>query len=286
MISRTGSAKGAARAGHALGQKADAVGQEVGGIGHRLFGGHFERGVGLQTRDEAAARGVEFGPPAKVIVSQIKDIGHAGFDRHRLGRGDVIDPLAGEGGVKRAVGGRVVGDVQLDGARPIDPVDPASAQPGQLHPCGIENAQAIAQLPARAAAGGGGHVGEQFAKQRRRALGVGIGQRRPRHAAPAQMIEPGGLADQPRLDVAQARRARQLPEQQRQELALGGEPAHPMIGFVGVHKPIEDPPRNMLQKIMKNAIVVPHDIDPRSCLNAAKRLKSSRINVMHHVHQI
>jgi hypothetical protein len=75
------------------------------------------------------------------------------------------------------------------------------------------------------------------------------------------MIEPGRLAQQPGLDLAQARRPGQLAEQQRQQLALAGQPPHPPIGLVPVHKPIEVAPGNGLQNLMKNAIVVQHDID-------------------------
>ena len=69
------------------------------------------------------------------------------------------------------------------------------------------------------------------------------------------------MAHQPRLDLAQACRAGQLGEQQGQELALAGQPPHPTIGLVLVHKTIEHAPRDVLLKRMKNAIVVPHDID-------------------------
>jgi hypothetical protein len=39
----------------------------------------------------------------------------------------------------------------------------------------------------------------------------------------------------------------------------------PMIGTVGRHKPIEIAPRNPLQKIVENAILVPHGVAPLSC---------------------
>jgi len=32
-----------------------------------------------------------------------------------------------------------------------------------------------------------------------------------------------------------------------------------------IHKPIVDRPRNMLQKSMKNDILMPHGVDPFSC---------------------
>ena len=92
--------------------------------------------------------------------------------------------------------------------------------------------------------------------------GIGIGQGGARRACGAQMVEPGFVARQSRLDLAQARRSSQLPEQERQELALGGKPAHPAIGLVLVHKTLEHRPWNVLLKRVKHAIVVPHDIAP------------------------
>ena len=76
------------------------------------------------------------------------------------------------------------------------------------------------------------------------------------------MIEPRLLARKPRLDLAQADRTRKLAKQERQELALGGQPAHPAIGLVLIHKLLEHAPRNMLLNLVKDAIVMPHDIDP------------------------
>lgn len=110
-----------------------------------------------------------------------------------------------------------------------------------------------------------GHVGEEIGKQAAGPVGIGIGQRRARDAAPAEVIEPGGVAPQSRLDLAQAHRSRKLREQQRQELALAGQAAHTPVALVLIHKPVEDRPRNMLQNLMENAIVVPHDIDLLSC---------------------
>jgi hypothetical protein len=70
------------------------------------------------------------------------------------------------------------------------------------------------------------------------------------------------MARKPGLDLAQARRTRKLSEQQRQELALRRQTPHPMVGCVFIHKPVEHRPRNMLLKLVKNAILAPHDVDP------------------------
>ena len=139
--------------------------------------------------------------------------------------------------------------------------NPAGAQRRDLHPGGIEDAHCVGQMPARTATGAGCHMGEQIAIQCSRPAGIGIGQRGTRHAASANMVEPGRMADQPCLDLAQARRTGQLPEQQRQELAFAGQTPDPIVGPVLVHKPFKNVPRNVLQNLMKNAIVMPHDID-------------------------
>ena len=94
------------------------------------------------------------------------------------------------------------------------------------------------------------------------------------------MIEPAGVVGQARLDLAQADRAGQLAKQQRQKLALRVQPPNPPVGSMLFHQTVEDGPRNVLLKAVEYAIVVPHDIAPCSCPNAAKRLKPSRINVM------
>lgn len=58
-----------------------------------------------------------------------------------------------------------------------------------------------------------------------------------------------------------------------------------MIGMVLIHKAIKNCPRNMLQQVMKNAIVVAHGVGLHFVSNtSAKRLVRSRINAMHHVH--
>lgn len=93
--------------------------EDVASLRHRLLDCHLKMGVALQARDKAAALGVERGPPGEVVVSQIKDIGHARFDGHRLGLGDVVGPLACEGRRERGVNTGIEDDVQLDGAGPL-----------------------------------------------------------------------------------------------------------------------------------------------------------------------
>jgi len=100
----------------AVGQEADAVGQDgaVGGDGQFLD--HRQRGVALEARDDAAAFLVEPGPPSIIVIAEIEDVSGTGFDGHRLRRGDVVDPCRGDRGIDRAVAIGVVDDVQLDAA--------------------------------------------------------------------------------------------------------------------------------------------------------------------------
>jgi hypothetical protein len=50
-------------------------------------------------------------------------------------------------------------------------------------------------------------------------------------------------------------------------------------------KPIKRSPGNMLQKIVQNAILVPHGVDPFRVQETRQRLNMSRINAMHPVQQ-
>ena len=67
------------------------------------------------------------------------------------------------------------------------------------------------------------------------------------------------------FDVAQALRDRQLPVQKRDELVSGRQPAHPRIGPVRSHQPIEHMPRHVLQHGVKYAILMPHGVDLLPC---------------------
>ncbi len=77
------------------------------------------------------------------------------------------------------------------------------------------------------------------------------------------MIEPGLMAGQPGFDLAQARSAGELAEQQRQKLAFAVKPAHTMVGLVLSHQMLERGPGNVLGQGVKYAIFVPHGIDLR-----------------------
>jgi hypothetical protein len=66
-------------------------------------------------------------------------------------------------------------------------------------------------------------------------------------------------------DLPKALRARKLAVEQGDQQVFGRQLPHPMVGTMPRHKTIELVPRNPLQKIMKNAILVPHGVAPLSC---------------------
>ena len=78
------------------------------------------------------------------------------------------------------------------------------------------------------------------------------------------MIELAGVAFQVGFDLAQTPRPAKLPVQHRDQMGFGGNRAIIPVGIMLLHKPIDDRPRNMLQKAMKNDILVLHGVDPFS----------------------
>jgi hypothetical protein len=79
------------------------------------------------------------------------------------------------------------------------------------------------------------------------------------------VIEPRRVALQAGHDLAQAGRARQLPVQQRDELALRRQPPHPTVRAMLGHQSVELAPRHLLQNFVENAILVPHGVVSFSC---------------------
>src|SRR5207249_12309207 len=92
------------------------------------------------------------------------------------------------------------------------------------------------------------------------AIGVRQG-RAPRQLRP-QMVEPCGVALDPADNLAQARRARELAVEHGEKLALARQSARPRIRPMRPRQPVEIVPRQMLQQLMKYAIVMAHGIDP------------------------
>src|SRR5271165_7105587 len=73
------------------------------------------------------------------------------------------------------------------------------------------------------------------------------------------------MAGEAGFDLAQALRARQLPVQKGDEPVSGRQPAHPRIGPVRIHQPIEHMPWHVLQDSVEYAILMPHGVDLLPC---------------------
>ena len=94
------------------------------------------------------------------------------------------------------------------------------------------------------------------------------------------MMKFAGVAFQVRFDLAQAPRTGKLSVQHRDQMSPGLDAARIIVGPGFIHSPIDDRPRNLLQKVMKNDNLVPHGFDPFSLQMIRNQLKSSRINAV------
>src|SRR3981189_1890710 len=104
---------------------------------------------------------------------------------------------------------------------------------------------------------------------------IGIRQRRSLHRSRPDMIKPRLVALHTAHDLAQARRAAELPVQQRDELALGRQLAHQLVGPVLLHDLIEPGPGNMLRQTVKYAILMPHGVDLLRCLERVRSAQNT-----------
>src|SRR6266404_8878767 len=94
------------------------------------------------------------------------------------------------------------------------------------------------------------------------------------------MVKLAGVTLQARFNLAQAPCAAKLRIQHRDQMGLGFYDAPIPVGFVLIHKLIEGRPRNMLQKPMKNDILMPHGVDPFRVQMIRNQLETSRINAV------
>ena len=157
---------------------------------------------------------------------------------------------------------RIEHNVQLGTAAVGRVAGPALRLQGQAEAGGVDQADSLA----RGSAQPWMSLREQYFKQPAEHLGrplrVGIGERGALGCGGPQVIQARVLAGHRRLDLAQARSARQLRVQQSDQLALAAELAHAPVRAVLVHKRIEAAPGNALQQAVQERIVVPHGVDP------------------------
>jgi len=74
-------------------QVADAVREDRAIRRHRQFFDHGQRGVGFEPGDDAALRGIEFGPPRIVVIAQIKDKVSTGLTLCRVSLSGRLEPF-------------------------------------------------------------------------------------------------------------------------------------------------------------------------------------------------
>jgi len=177
---------------------ADAIGQDGSARRHRQCLDHRQRRVGFEPGDDAALRPVELGPPVVIVIAQVKHIGRPRLDRHRLGRGDVVDIGGGDHGIDRPVAVGIIDDVHLGAACRIGKARPRRAAPIKLEAARIDQINRIAQRPAQMPVGAADHPREPLAENRGRAVRIGIGQGRALHRPRAEMVQPRPMALQTR----------------------------------------------------------------------------------------
>ena len=244
---------------------ADLVGEDHAARGYNQFFDHRQRGIGFEASDDPALCRVELGPPGIVIIAQIENVGGAGLDRHRLGGGDVVDPRRGDRGIDRPVGIGIVNDVQLGAAHALGKPCPIAAARVEPQTRRIDQIGGLGQATAQSTMGAADHQTQQRGEEFGRPVVVGVRQGRTPRQFGAQMVEPRPMALNPADNLTQARRASKLPVQHGQKLTFRRQPANPSIGPVLDHQCVELLPRDVLQQLMKNAIVMAHGTDPRSC---------------------
>src|SRR6202043_96604 len=113
-----------------------------------------------------------------------------------------------------------------------------------------------------------------------RTRSVGGRQRRLRYGATAEMTKLAGVAREERFDLAQATCAAQLRIKHRDQMNLGLYAPIIPIGIVPLHKQIKLCPRNLLQQVMKNDILMRHGADPFSVQMIRNQLEPRRINAV------
>lgn len=228
------------------------------GLAKRLV----ERGVGLEARHDAATGQVERGPPGIVVIAEIEHIGGTGLDRHRLGGGDVIDIGRRHGVIDRPAGIWIVDDMGLGAADIGRKARPVGAGAGQMQAGRIDQAHLLAEPAAHPPVDLGQHVFEQAGERFATAVPVGIGKGRARRNLGPGMIEPCAVAGHGGFHRAQRMRALEWAEQQRRKMIAAGEAARPFVTAVIIHKPVERPPVNQLEKVVKHAILMMHGVGP------------------------
>src|SRR5438128_1109564 len=99
------------------------------------------------------------------------------------------------------------------------------------------------------------------------------------------MIKLAGVALQAGFNLAKPARPAKLCVQHRNQVRTALRHPTVPIAVVPVHKAIERPPRNLLQKAMKNDILLRHGVNPLAVQMIRNQLNSSRINAVYFIKQ-
>ena len=240
-----------------------------------------KRGIGLEARDDATARLIERRPPAIIVIAEVENVGRSRFDRHLLSGRDVIDVGWRHHEIERLVGIGIVDDVRFGAVHSRRKRRPIAAQVAQPYPGRIDQTDTITDFTPISALQLRHQGRQQASKDLNRTRSIGRRKRRPRHGAATEVIKLARMASQVRFDPAQTSQAAKLPIQHRNQMSLGSQAARIATGAKLLHKPIDDPPRNMLQKPVKNDILVLHGLDPFRVQMIRNQLEPSRINAVH-----
>src|SRR5271166_5828440 len=125
----------------------------------------------------------------------------------------------------------------------------------------IDEMYRLADLASQAATGLRDQMSEQRAECLARALGIGVGEGRARYRPSSEVGRCAWLAR-----PASISRRLCAPANCPYKRAMNwSQPAHPRIGPVRIHQPIEHMPWHVLQDSVEYAILMPHGVDLLPC---------------------
>ena len=229
-----------------------------------------------QVRHDPASGRIEISPPAVIVITEVKNICGARLDRQGLGNADVVDVGGRHLGEARPHAVGIIDNVQLGPTHAGRELCPIGAQRTQPKAGGIDEIHRVREATPQPAFAAAHEFGQKPREHRARPLCIGIGKRRARNLAGAEMIKLAGVALEICLDRPQALAARQLRVQQGDKLVLRRQPAHPLVSRQLVHQAIQHMPRHELQHGVKYCIVVAHGVGSFPCLERRQNVKTQK----------
>ena len=209
------------------------------------------------------------GPEGKVVISLVEHIGGARFERHGLGRRDVVDALGGDSEPDRPLGFGIEAHMQLHAA-PCPGLDRLAGEDARR----IDQSQRI--LPAAFARKRRREPRRHCFEQACRPPRIGIAKRRTPHRPEAQMRQHTRMALDDPFQIPQRARPRQLCQHHRHHMTPGRELTLRTTAAVSSRFPLEPSPRHRLEQLGKHRRLVAHGlgspsfIQPRSSQNTVE----------------